>query len=127
MNRLRTVLAALILAAAATQAGAHGAAAGASFAAGGAAIGSRASTSATAVQSQAQLALAAREGYGNAEASDLGLLEYTRPEPRLPEWRLEKLRAFTAEVVQRQAADGGTLSESDRAYLHAKLSRILVP
>ena len=120
MTRLHAVLAALILAAAATEAGAHGTAAG-----GGAAIGN--TTGTTAVQSQGQLALAAREGTGSAETSDLGLLEYTRPEPRLPEWRLEKLRAFTAEVVQRQAADGGTLSESDRAYLHAKLSRILVP
>lgn len=72
-----------------------------------------------------QGAYQAREGYGYP-------LQPTNLSPRQPDhgllrWQKEKLVLWRTEALKRQQEDGGTLTASDRDYLHAKLDRILVP
>ncbi|HWY16129.1 MAG TPA: hypothetical protein VNX86_13410 [Rhizomicrobium sp.] len=67
----------------------------------------------------------AREGYGYS-------FQPTNLSPRQPDhgllgWQKKKLALWRTEALKRQQEDGGTLTASDRDYLHAKLDRILVP
>ncbi|MGH6887764.1 MAG: hypothetical protein ACREHF_00955 [Rhizomicrobium sp.] len=79
------------------------------------------------MQSQNQNALAARQGYVSPFWQPNSELALAQPRHGLLSWQADKLRQLRAEAVKRQQDDGGTLSVSDRAYLHAKLDRILVP